>query len=747
MSVLRAYLADMARIGQSGEASDETSYYPALSNLLNGVGGDLDPPVHCVLTPKNRGAGVPDGGFFVKRDVVVKAAAKAMLTRAPERGVMEVKGLKPDTKDIAATAQVRKYLNRYGRVLVTNYREFLAIDLGSDGRAVRGEPFKLADSEDAFWALVDKARSLDSQQAAEFEAFLERVLRSDAPLSSPQDVAWFLAAYARTARERVDGGGDLRALKTVRSALEDALGLRFDGERGEDFFRSALVQTLFYGVFAAWVVWSEQQPEDSEARFSWKQAQWTLDVPMVRVLFQQLASPATLPVGLDEVLNWTEDVLARVDRKLFFERFEAKGAVQYFYEPFLQAYDPGMRKELGVWYTPREVVRYMVARVHETLKRDLGLKLGLADESVHILDPCTGTGSFLVESLLTIARELEAQHGDALVAEDVKKAALTRVHGFELLPAPFVVAHLQLGLALAGLGAPLTPGSGERASVFLTNALTGWVHEDHAPLPFEEFQQERDAAEHVKRQEPIIVVLGNPPYNGFAGVSGKEEGSLVLPYKRGLSQEPWSITKNKLDDLYVRFFRVAERRIAERSRRGIVCFISNYGWLGDPSAVVMRKRLIGEFDRMYIDNLNGDSRETGKKTRTVKATRASSPRSSTPPASRWERPSACSYVPTRTPPMAAVCSIGTSGAPRSIQNWRRRCRSRRQSRATSASSLPRPTGSGCGDGRHDEATTSGRPSTSSRPRSPSWASTRIATKALSRLTARSLRRASGTSWT
>lgn len=611
VDALTAYLREMAKIHAAGEATDETSYYPALSNLLNAVGGTLTPTVHCVVTPKNRGAGVPDGGFFIKQEAVVEADTSAMVTRSPERGAMEVKGLKQNVVDIAASKQVARYLERYGQVLVTNYREFLPVRLDSSGKSIEGELFTLAATEAGFWVLTEAGVGTDAKA---FEEFLARVLLADAPLSNPADLAWFLAAYARTARQRIDAAGSLATLTSLRSALEDALGLRFEGDRGEDFFRSALIQTLFYGVFAAWVVWHAQQPEDSEERFSWKQAQWTLNVPMVRVLFQQLATPTNLPAGLDETLYWTEDALSRVDRKLFFERFEAQDAVQYFYEPFLQAYDPDLRKELGVWYTPPEIVRYIVARVHEALQRDLGVKLGLADEQVHVLDPCTGTGSFLVESIRTIAKVLDEEHDDALVAQQAKKAALSRVHGFELLPAPFVVAHLQLGLLLDQLGAPLTQGSNERASVYLTNALTGWKAEDHPHLPFPEFEEERDAAEEVKRSDPILVVLGNPPYNGFAGVSGEEEGGLVQPYKDGLSATPWEITKNKLDDLYVRFFRIAERRIAEHTGRGIVCFISNFGWLGDPSTVVMRRRLVSEFDRIYIDNLNGDSRETGKKT-------------------------------------------------------------------------------------------------------------------------------------
>lgn len=567
-----------------------------------------------MLTTRNRGAGVPDGGLFVSSRAVESAGHEAMVARVPERGAVEVKGPAKDVRRIARTQQVRHYLKRYGKVLVTTYREFLVVNLGEDGEPVLGEAFTLAGHEDSFWALASVSNQVAATQESEFTNYLMRALLGEAPLSQPADLAWFLAAYAREGRKRLDTAGakNLKALSALREAMQDGLGLRFEGEEGEKFFRSALVQTLFYGVFAAWVVWSESKPPGSSDRFTWKSAQWTLKVPMVRVLFQQLATPANLPVGLDEVLDWTEDTLARVDHTLFFDSFESGNAVQYFYEPFLDAYDPDLRRQLGVWYTPPEVVRYMVMRVHRALQEDLGLELGLADPNVHVLDPCTGTGSFLVETIATVTRALEEQTGDALVAQDAKQAALTRIHGFELLPAPFVVAHLNIGLALDRLGAPLA--TDERANVYLTNALTGWVEgNEHPRLPFPEFEEERDAATEIKRSQPILVVLGNPPYNGFAGVSRREEGGLVDPYKRGLT-DSWDITKNKLDDLYVRFFRVAERRIAEQTGKGIICFISNFSWLGDPSAVVMRQQIVKKFDRLYVDNLNGDSRETGKKT-------------------------------------------------------------------------------------------------------------------------------------
>jgi hypothetical protein len=336
---------------------------------------------------------------------------------------------------------------------------------------------------------------------------------------------------------------------------------------------------------------------------------------MVRNLFEQVATPSRLgPLGLVEVLDWTGEALNRVDRAAFFAAFDAGKAVQYFYEPFLAAFDPVLRKQLGVWYTPPEIVRYMVARVDAVLRSELGVADGLADPRVHVLDPCCGTGSFLVETLMLIAARLRENGGDALAGQDLKQAATRRVFGFEIMPAPFVIAHWQIGLLLAAVGAPLAAGD-ERAAIYLTNALTGW-QPPRGPkqrLLLPELEPERDAAEGVKRKAPILVVIGNPPYNAFAGTSPAEEEGLVEPYKAGL-QRDWGIRKFNLDELYVRFLRVAERRIVEQTGRGVVCFISSYSYLGDASFVVVRRHLLDGFDTIWIDSLNGDSRETGKLT-------------------------------------------------------------------------------------------------------------------------------------
>ena len=288
--------------------------------------------------------------------------------------------------------------------------------------------------------------------------------------------------------------------------------------------------------------------------------------------------------------------------------------MQYFYEPFLEAFDPELRRDLGVWYTPPEVVTYMVERVDRVLRDELGIPDGLADDNVYVLDPCCGTGTYLVEVLARIGQTLRERGGDALLGSDLKKAATRRVFGFEILPAPFVVAHLQLGLLLQNSGAPLTDTGDERAAVYLTNALTGWdVSEEgkQVAVDIPELQIEHDLAENVKDEAPVLVVLGNPPYNAFAGTSSEAEQGLVEIYKEGL-RDVWGVKKYNLDELYVRFFRLAEKRIAERTGKGVVCYISNFSYLSDPSFVVMREKLLAEFDRIWIDCLNGDSRETGK---------------------------------------------------------------------------------------------------------------------------------------
>ena len=606
-AAVEAYLAHLRQIQSSGGATPELSFRTPLDNLLNAVGESLKPKVSCVGEMANQGAGRPDFGLYAAKQM---QKGRRREGQAPECGVVEVKPAGDDAWLTADSSQVSGYWAHYRLVLVTNYRDFVLLGENAEGRPAMLETFRLAVSADEFESRLEHPRAFAKEKGPALGEYLRRALSHRSTIVEPRDLAGLLASYARDGLARVEAAGDAPSLAAVRSALEEALGVRFKDERGAAFFRSTLVQTLFYGVFSAWVLWSRQTPPPTGA-FEWRTAVWHLRAPVLRALFQQLSGPGRVrPLRLVEVLNWTAAALDRVDREAFFERFDEGEAVTYFYEPFLEAFDPDLRKQLGVWYTPAEIVRYMVARVDRALKDDLGIADGLAADNVYVLDPCCGTGAYLAETLRRIAANLQGRGLGALTGAAVKRAATERVFGFEIMPAPFVVAHLQIGLAMQALDAPLADDETERAGVFLTNALTGWEPTVKKPLPFPELEEERDRAERVKQEAPVLVILGNPPYNGFAGMAVDEERELSTAY-RDVKQ----VRKPEgqgLNDLYVRFFRMAERRIAEKTGRGVVCFISNYSWLDGLSFTGMRERYLEAFDAIRVDCLNGDKYKTGK---------------------------------------------------------------------------------------------------------------------------------------
>ena len=608
-TIVEDYLADLRDIRDSGGATGELSYHTPLNNLLAAVGATLKPKVRCVGELRDMGAGRPDFGLYATKQLQRGRPREGQL---PECGVVEVKPAGDDAWLTAESAQVTKYWNKYRLVLVTNTRDFVLLGEDAAGNPTRLETFRLARTQDEFESRLEKPRAFARDVGPALGEYLCRALSHRAALVEPKDLAWLLASYARDGLARVEAAGDAPSLRAVRTALEEALGVRFEGERGAAFFRSTLVQTLFYGVFSAWVLWARQTPPPA-GRFNWHEAVWHLRAPVLRALFQQLSDPGRLqPLGLVEVLDWTADALDRVDRPAFFDSFSEGEAVPYFYEPFLEAFDPALRKQLGVWYTPVEVVRYMVARVDRALKDDLGIADGLAADNVYVLDPCCGTGAYLAEVLRRIAANLQDRGLGALTGAHVKRAATGRVFGFEIMPAPFVVAHLQVGLTMQALDAPLSEDGDERAGIFLTNALTGWEPSVQKPLPFPELEEERDRAERVKQDSPILVILGNPPYNGFAGMAVEEERELSTAYRT--TRRVRRPEGQGLNDLYVRFFRMAERRIAEKTGQGVVCFISNYSWLDGLSFTGMRERYLESFDAIRIDNLNGDKYRTGKTT-------------------------------------------------------------------------------------------------------------------------------------
>jgi hypothetical protein len=600
-----------------GNHTAETTFYTPFANLLNTTGERLKPRIHFQAHPGTHGAGLADGGLF---PLSRTSQREPLPNQLPERGAVEIKPPGTNLATLAQSAQVRRYLQTYGLCLITNYHQFQLLELRND-QPYPLESYDLTTTADDLWNLP--LHTLTAEHAETLPDFLLRVMTRKVPLEKPKDVAWLLASYARDARARA-ATHPLAAFDGVKSALQESLGITFEGEKGEHFFLSTLIQTLFYGIFSAWVLW-RRTPESREphATFNWRLSADYLRIPVLRALFHAVSERGALnTVQIMEVLDHATEALNRVEPG-FFATFNEEDAVNYFYEPFLEAFDPELRKQLGVWYTPREIVRYMVERVDHLLRTELHEPLGLASPNVQVLDPCCGTGAYLVEVLHRIETTLRQQAGDdnALIGSDLRRAATTRIFGFEIMPAPFVIAHLQLAHLLEKAGASLS--TTQRAQVFLTNALTGWVPARHpqSNFGFPAFTAERDAAEAVKQADTILVILGNPPYNGYAGIAQiDEERDLTTAYRTpvpGLTAPQGQ----GLNDLYVRFFRIAERRIVGDAHakgnpdgRGLVSFISNNAWLDGLSHVSMRSRFLREFQSIYIDNLNGDKYRTGKTT-------------------------------------------------------------------------------------------------------------------------------------
>ena len=326
---VESYFADLARVRASGGATGERSSYGPLANLLNAVGATLKPKVFCVGELADQGAGHPDFGLYTARQV---QRGRPREGQTPERGVVEVKPSHEDLLGSVVREQVGRYWSRYRLVLATNLREFALVGEDAAGEEAALETFRLAGSDAAFERKLQTPRAFARETGTGLVEYLGRALSHRAALAEPRDLAWLLASYARDGLARVEAAGDAPSLTAVRTALEEALGVRFEGEKGARFFHSTLVQTLFYGIFSAWVLWARADAASGERppaaggrgaqRFSWREAVWHLRAPVLQALFQQLSQPGRLqPLGLVEVLDWTAAALDRVDRDAFFSRF------------------------------------------------------------------------------------------------------------------------------------------------------------------------------------------------------------------------------------------------------------------------------------------------------------------------------------------------------------------------------------------------------------------------------------------
>ncbi len=317
----------------TGKATDEQSYKSALERLLTAIGADSDPELFATMELKQEGAGQPDLGVFEKKSNNLRL-------------VVEVKGTRDNIHDTASGEQVTKHWNRYGFVLASNFREFVLVARDEAREPVIEARYQITSDPEEFWRAKPGALAKEHEQG--LTDFLNGVFARPAPITKPKELASDLARHAREAKRRL-AKHPADALLPLQAAFEAALGLSFDEKKGLAFFRSSLVQTLFYGLFSGWMLWRQTLPKGKlPPKFDWKDASDFLALPLIGDLFDEVAKPKRLTeLNLREPLEWAASSLNRVDHVTFFKTFDADHAITLFYEPFLQAFDPDLRNSLA----------------------------------------------------------------------------------------------------------------------------------------------------------------------------------------------------------------------------------------------------------------------------------------------------------------------------------------------------------------------------------------------------------------
>lgn len=371
-------------------------------------------------------------------------------------------------------------------------------------------------------------------------------------------------------------------------------------------FADVYAQTIAYGMFAA------RLHDTSLNSFSRQEAAELIprSNPFLRKLFAYIAGP-----DLDDRIKWIVDNLVEVFLACNVEELlkdygrdtKTEDPVIHFYETFLSEYDPKLRKARGVWYTPQPVVNFIVRAVDDILKSEFNLPQGLADSSrtkdnvhkVQILDPAAGTGTFLAEVIRQIHTKFEGQQG--IWSNYVETQLLPRLNGFELLMASYAMAHLKLDILLKETG--YKPAKEQRFRVYLTNSLEEY-HPDTGTLFASWLSSEANEANHIKRDTPVMVVMGNPPYSVSSSNKSEWIEKLMVDYKKDLNER----NIQPLSDDYIKFIRYAESLI-DRTGEGILAYISNNSFIDGIIHRQMRKHLLETFDKVYILDLHGNAKK------------------------------------------------------------------------------------------------------------------------------------------
>lgn len=539
---------------------------------------------------------------------------------------IEVKKVGEDLDKIEKSSQAARYFG-YTNLIISDYAEFRFF---RNGQRYEAEPIKLADVHKSSLSLTPHSENGERL----VRTIQDFVTSQKEPIKSGKHLAKIMGGKAQRIRDNVialllSTSPDREDLLRMMRVIKDHLVTNLTDRDFADMY----AQTLVYGLFAA------RYSDDTAADFSRQEARDLVPAtnPFLRHFFDHI-SGATFPKRLNLIVEELCVVFSHADVKTLMEEYfkqtdlmgeihEAPDPVIHFYEDFLREYDPGKKMEMGVFYTPLPVVRFIVRGIDSILKTEFGIAKGVADNSkmpltlttkndkgknitetkevhkVQLLDLATGTGTFLNETVLHIHETLKSQQGRwcAYVESDL----LPRLHGFELMMASYTVAHLKLALTLQNtgiaefkqrLGIYLTNTLDEAHDVALQSSLFGFL---------DSITEESKLASEVKRDYPIMVVMGNPPYSGES-MNPHYTGNNVYKFELGGKEKLKEKNSKWINDDYVKFIRFAESMV-EKNGEGVIGMITSHGYIDNPTFRGMRWHLRQTFDKIYIVDLHGNS--------------------------------------------------------------------------------------------------------------------------------------------
>lgn len=566
-----AYLRQIRTKLKTGDAREGT-HRSALEALLQ----SLAPGVLALNEPARVGDDAPD--MLVQRDGLTI-------------GWVETKDIGVNLDEAQKSDQLERYLAAQPNLILTDYLEFrwytdgelrqtARIGVTSPGRKVASSRAGIEETRE----LLEHFLTHTAEPIGEAKVLAERMA------GKAQYIRKLIGATFEQEEQSGQLHGQLEAFKQV--LLPDLT---------PEQFADMYAQTIAYGLFAA------RYHTKKPGEFSREHAAWELPKtnPFLRRLFAEIAGP-----DLDERIAWAVDELAELLRHAqmdeigedFARRRGREDPVVHFYETFLAAYDPKLRKVRGVYYTPEPVVSYIVRSVDWLVREKFGRPDGLADPTVLILDPACGTGTFLYAVVELIYQRFLERNDRGMWPSYVREKLLPRVFGFEIMVAPYAIAHMKLGIQLQELGYDLS--GEERLHIYLTNTLEEAAKKSEVLLG-QYIAEEANAAAEIKRDKPIMVVIGNPPYSISSYNRGPWISDLIEAYKTTVRREETQI--QPLSDDYVKFLRFAHWRI-ERTGHGVVGMITNNNYIDGIIFRDMRRALMESFSIIRVLDLHGNQR-------------------------------------------------------------------------------------------------------------------------------------------